>query len=79
MNNKGLLLYISGVVSAIVVAPVLEEFTNLACAYIQSWTIKPAKNITQGQKEINDMNGEEYEEKTPCIGFSISNECDCEE
>ena len=79
MKDKSLLFYASGIVSAVVIAPVLDELVNLACAYVQSWTIKPAKKIAQGQKEINEISGEECEEKTPCIGFEIPNECECEE
>ena len=70
-NNKNVWFYILGLLSGILFIPVIEEFINVIMTWIQVLILKPTKIVIEGNKEINELQGDEEYQQTNCIGFQI--------
>ena len=63
--------YILGILTGLLFIPVIEEFLNVIISWIQVWLLKPTKIVLEGNKEINELQGDEEYQQTNCIDFQI--------
>ena len=70
-DNKNVWFYILGLLSGILFIPVIEEFINVIMSWIQVLLLKPTKIVLEGNKEINELQGDDEYQQTNCIGFQI--------
>lgn len=78
-KNKNVWFYILGILSGILFIPVIEEFINVIMSWIQVLILKPTKIVLlkptkivlEGNKEINELQGDEEYQHNNCIGFQI--------
>lgn len=71
--NKETKHYILGILTGILFIPVIEEFINVIMSWIQVLILKPTKIVIEGNKEINELQGNEEYQQTNCIGFQMPN------
>lgn len=74
MENKTTKYFIIGLLSGFIVIPIIEELMNVVNAWIQALLIKPNKIVIKGNKELAEMQGDEQEVQTHCIGFQVDSE-----
>ena len=73
--NKETKHYILGILTGILFIPIIEEFINVIMSWIQVLLLKPTKIVLEGNKEINELQGDDGYQETNCIGFQMpSNE-----
>ena len=72
--DKGAKHYILGILTGLLFIPVIEEFINVIMSWIQVLLLKPTKIVLEGNKEINELQGDEEYQQTNCIGFQIPSE-----
>ena len=70
-DNKNVWFYILGTLSGLLFIPVIEEFINVIMTWIQVLILKPTKIVLEGNKEINELQGDEEYQQNNCIGFQI--------
>ena len=70
-KNKNVWFYILGLLSGILFIPVIEEFINVIMSWIQVLLLKPTKIVLEGNKEINELQGDDEYQETSCIGFQM--------
>ena len=58
-KNKNVWFYILGLLSGILFIPVIEEFINVIMSWIQVLLLKPTKIVLEGNKEINELQGDD--------------------
>ena len=71
MENKTTKYFIIGLITGFVGLPVIEELMNVINAWIQALLIKPNKIVIKGNKELSELQGDEEEILTHCIGFQV--------
>lgn len=69
--NKETRNYILGLLTGLLFIPVIEEFINVIMSWIQVLILKPTKIVIEGNKEINELQGNEEYQQTHCIGFQV--------
>ena len=72
--DKGAKHYILGILTGLLFIPVIEEFINVIISWIQVLLLKPTKIVLEGNKEINELQGDEEYQQNNCIGFQISSD-----
>ena len=74
-DNKNVWFYIlgllSGILSGLLLIPVIEEFINVIMAWIQVLMLKPSKKVLKGNKKLEKYQEPEEYQQTNCIGFQI--------
>lgn len=75
MKDNNTKHFIIGVLSGLLFIPIIEEFINVIMTWIQVLLLLPNKNkiILKGNKELTNLQSEEQEYETSCIGFQIPN------
>lgn len=71
--NKETKNYILGILTGLLFIPVIEEFINVIMSWIQVLLLKPTKIVLEGNKEINELQGDDEYRQTNCIGFQVPN------
>lgn len=71
MKDNNTKHFIIGVLSELLFIPIIEEFMNVIMTWIQVLFLLPNKIILKGNKELTDLQSEEQEYETSCIGFQI--------
>lgn len=79
MKDKSILHYILGLLTGLLFIPIIEELIGVIQTWIQALLIKPSKIVLQGNKELSELQGNEEEIQTQCIGFQVSSEDDYDE
>lgn len=51
--------YILGILTGLLFIPVVEEFINVIMSWIQVLLLKPTKIVLEGNKEINELQGDD--------------------
>lgn len=74
MENKTTKYFIIGLLSGFIAIPIIEELMNVVNAWTQALLIKPNKIVIKGNKELAEMQGNEEEIQTHCIGFQVDGE-----
>lgn len=69
--NKETKNYMLGILTGLLFIPVIEEFINVIMSWIQVLLLKPTKIVLEGNKEINELQGDDEYQQTNCIGFQI--------
>lgn len=69
--NKETKNYILGILTGLLFIPVIEEFINVIMSWIQVLLLKPTKIVLEGNKEINELQGDDEYRQTNCIGFQV--------
>lgn len=71
-ENKTFWYYIFGILSGILIIPIIEDLLTVIQSWIQVLLVKPSKIVMEANKELVGDSGEEYQQ-TNCIGFQIDN------
>ena len=79
MNNKTTKYFIFGLATGFIAIPLIEELMNVANTWIQALLIKPNKIVIKGNQELAEMQGDEEEIQTHCIGFQVPSSNDYED
>lgn len=74
--NKETRNYILGMLTGLLFIPVIEEFINVIMSWIQVLLLKPTKIVLEGNKEINELQGNEEYVQTECIRFKMPESVD---
>lgn len=69
--NKETKNYMLGILTGLLFIPVIEEFINVIMSWIQVLLLKPTKIVLEGNKEINELQGDDEYQQTNCIGFQM--------
>lgn len=51
-NNKTIMAFILGILSYMLLIPVIEEFTNVLLSWIEYFKILPSKLVLKGNKRV---------------------------
>lgn len=79
MKNRNIFIYIVGLLSGLVVIPLIESAIDVVYSWIEYLKIKPSKLVIQGNKELAELQDEEDGEfETNVIGFHYTPEEDDE-
>ena len=74
-NNKIIMAFILGILSYILLIPVIEEFTNVLLSWIEYFKIFPSKLVLKGNKELKELQeGDDVESETYAVGFQYNQE-----
>jgi len=65
-NNKTIMAFILGILSYMLLIPVIEEFTNVLLSWIEYFKILPSKEL----KELQEEDG--IESETYAFGFQYN-------
>lgn len=69
-NNKTIVAFILGMLSYILLIPVIEEFVNVLLSWLEYFKILPSKLVLKGNKELKELQEEDgIESETYAIGF----------
>lgn len=79
MENKTTKYFIVGLITGFIAIPLIEELMNVANTWIQALLIKPNKIVIKGNQELAEMQGDEEEIQTHCIGFQVPSSNDYED
>ena len=71
MENKTTKYFIIGLLTGFVAIPLIEELMTVVNTWIQALLIKPNKIVIKGNKELTELQGDEEEIQTHCIGFQV--------
>ena len=74
MKDKSIWHYIFGLLSGLLLIPVIEEFSNVIMSWIQVLLLKPTKKVLKGNQEISDLQESSEYQVSNCIGFQVPNE-----
>ena len=58
-NNKTIMAFILGILSYMLLIPVIEEFTNVLLSWIEYFKILPSKLVLKGNKELKELQEED--------------------
>ena len=67
-ENKTFQYYIFGILSGILIIPIIEDLLTVIQSWIQVLLVKPSRIVMEANKKLVDDSGEEYQQ-TNCIGF----------
>lgn len=79
MKDKSILHYILGLLTGLLFIPIIEEIIDIVQAWVQALLITPSKIVLQGNKELSELQDNEEEIQTQCIGFQIPSSNDYED
>ena len=79
MENKTTKYFVLGLITGFVAIPLIEELMTVVNTWIQALLIKPNKIVIKGNKELAEMQGDEGEIQTHCIGFQVPSSNDYED
>lgn len=79
MENKTTKYFILGLVTGFVAIPLIEELMTVVNTWIQALLIKPNKIVIKGNKELAELQCDEEEIQTHCIGFQVPSNNDYED
>ena len=79
MKNNSLKHYILGLITGFIAIPLIEELMTVVNTWIQALLIKPNKIVIKGNKELAELQGDEEEIQTHCIGFQVPSSNDYED
>ena len=71
--NKTFLYYVFGVLSGILIIPIIEDLLTVIQSWIQVLLVKPSRIVMEANKELAEDSEEEYQQ-TNCIGFHVDSE-----
>lgn len=72
-NNKTIMAFILGILSYMLLIPVIEEFTNVLLSWIEYFKILPSKLVLKGNKELKELQEEDgIESETYAFGFQYN-------
>ena len=72
-NNKTIMAFILGILSYMLLIPVIEEFTNVLLSWIEYFKILPSKLVLKGNKELKELQEEDgIESETYAFGFQYT-------
>lgn len=71
MGNKTTKYFILGLATGFALIPIVEELMTVVNTWIQALLIKPNKIVIKGNQELAEMQGDEEEIQTHCIGFQV--------
>lgn len=72
-NNKTIMAFILGILSYMLLIPVIEEFTNVLLSWIEYFKILPSKLVLKGNKELKELQEEDgIESETYVFGFQYN-------
>lgn len=63
--------YILGITTIIIAIPIMEEFTDIVCGYLEILKGKNTKKVLKINKEIEDLQMQLEPINTNCIGFKV--------
>lgn len=66
--------YILGITTIIIAIPIMEEFTDIVCGYLEILKGKNTKKVLKINKEIEDLQIQLEPINTNCIGFEVPNQ-----
>lgn len=66
--------YILGITTIIIAIPIMEEFTDIVCGYLEILKGKNTKKVLKINKEIEDLQMQLEPINTNCIGFKVPNQ-----
>lgn len=79
MKDKSILHYILGLLTGLLFIPIIEEIIDIVQVWVQALLITPSKIVLQGNKELSELQDNEEEIQTQCIGFQIPSSNDYED
>lgn len=79
MKNNSLKYYIFGLITGFIAIPLIEELMTVVNTWIQALLIKPNKIVVKGNKELTELQDDEEEMQTHCIGFQVPSNNDYED
>ena len=62
-NNKTIMAFILGILSYMLLIPVIEEFTNVLLSWIEYFKILPSKLVLKGNKELKELQEEDFDDE----------------
>lgn len=71
MNNKNLKHFTLGIISGMLIIPVIDELLNVIMAWIQVLLLKPNKIVLNGNKELSNLQEQTEYQQSSCIGFHV--------
>lgn len=72
-NNKTIMAFILGILSYMLLIPVIEEFANVLLSWLEYFKILPSKLVLKGNKELKELQEEnDIESETYAIGFQYN-------
>lgn len=72
-NNKTLMAFILGMLSYMLLIPVIEELANVLLSWLEYFKILPSKLVLKGNKELKELQEEDgIESETYAIGFQYN-------
>lgn len=72
-NNKTIMAFILGILSYMLLIPVIEEFTNVLLSWIEYFKILPSKLVLKGNKELKELQEEDgIESEIYAFGFQYN-------
>lgn len=75
MKNKNTITYIIGILTGLILIPILEELLNVVLTWIEYLKIKPSILVSKGNKELLELQND-GESETSVIGFQYTPEPD---
>lgn len=79
-NNKTIMAFILGILSYMLLIPVIEEFTNVLLSWIEYFKILPSKLVLKGNKELKELQEEDgIESETYAFGFQYNQKEDSDD
>ena len=73
-KNNNTKHFIIGLLSGILIIPVIEEFLNVILVWIQVLLIKPNRIVLKSNKELSELQEAAEYQQSSCIGFQVSND-----
>ena len=71
MDNKNIKHFLFGLVSGMLIIPVVDELLNVIMAWIQVLLLKPNKIVLNGNKELSNLQEQTEYQQSSCIGFHV--------
>lgn len=71
MDNKNIKHFLFGLVSGMLIIPVIDELLNVIMAWIQVLLLKPNKIVLNGNKELSNLQEQTEYQQSSCIGFHV--------
>lgn len=72
-NNKTIMAFILGILSYMLLIPIIDELTNVLLSWIEYLKIFPSKLVLKGNKELKELQSEDdIDSETYAIGFQYN-------
>ena len=71
-NNKTIMAFILGILSYMLLIPIIDELTNVLLSWIEYLKILPSKLVLKGNKELKELQDDDEKSETCAIGFQYN-------